>query len=60
MLLSEEELSIEVTEIYRIEIDNVDFTETGENKILEQFAADSAGADQEHARLHRHFMSSSS
>jgi len=53
VFVSEEELSVQVRKIDGIEIDNVDFAEASENKILEKFATNSTGADHEHASLRK-------
>ena len=53
MFVSEKELSVQVRKIDGIEIDNVDFAEASENKILEQLATNSTGADHEHASLRK-------
>lgn len=45
MLMAEEELAIQVAEVYGIEIDNVDFSKAGEDEVLQQFAADATGAN---------------
>lgn len=44
MLVTEEELAVQVAEIDGIKVDDVDFAITGKKKILEKFAADSAGS----------------
>ena len=46
MLASEQELAVEVAQIDRVQIDNVYLAKAGENEVLEQFAADTSGADQ--------------
>lgn len=51
MLVAEQELAVEVAKIDGVEIDNVDFTEAGENEVLEQLAANAASSYHEHARL---------
>lgn len=51
MFVSEEELSVQVGKIDGIEIDDVDFAITSENKVLEQLATNSAGTNHEHASL---------
>jgi hypothetical protein len=53
MFVSEEELAVEVAEVDCVEIDDVDFAEAGEGEVLEKFAADPAGADEEDAGLGR-------
>lgn len=51
VLGSEEELAIEIAEVNRVEVDNVDLTEAGQDEVFEQFAADTAGTNHEHTRL---------
>lgn len=46
MLMAEEKLSIEVAKVNSVEIDDVNFAKAGQNEVLEQFAADAAGADE--------------
>lgn len=53
MFVTEEELAIKITEVDGVKINDVDFTETREDEVLEQFAADAAGAYQQHTRLRR-------
>lgn len=40
MLLSEEELPVQVAQIDGVEVDNVDFAVACEQEVLEEFAAD--------------------
>lgn len=49
--MSEEELTVEIAEIDCVEIDDVNFTKARQGKVLEQFAANAAGADEKDARL---------
>ena len=51
MLVTEEELSIQITEVDGIQIDNVDLAEAGEDKVLQKLTANSPGADHEDAGL---------
>lgn len=51
MLLTEEELTVEVAEVDSVQINNVDLTEASEDKILQKLAANSSGADHQNARL---------
>ena len=51
MLVTEEELSIQITEVNGIQIDDVDLAEAGEDKVLQKFTANSSGADHEDAGL---------
>jgi hypothetical protein len=51
VLVAEEELAIEIAQINRVEVDDVDLAEAGQDEVLEQLAADAAGAYHQHARL---------
>lgn len=51
MLVTKEELTIEVTEVDGVQIDDVDLAEAGEDKILQKFAANSSSANHQNARL---------
>mgnify|MGYP007054560320 FL=1 len=51
MLVSEEELTVQIAQIDRVQVDDVDFAESGEKEVLQQLAADSAGAYEQHTRL---------
>lgn len=51
MLVSEEELSIEIAEINRVKIDDMDFAETEEGKVFEKLAADAASTDHQDTGL---------
>ena len=51
MLVTEEELSIQITEVNGIQIDDVDLAEAGEDKVLQKFTANSSGADHQDAGL---------
>ena len=51
MLMTKEELTIEVAEVDCVQIDNVDLPEAGEDKILQKFAANASGAHHQNARL---------
>lgn len=51
MFSSEEELTIQIAKIDGVKIDDMDFSETGQHKVFEQFASDTAGADKEHSCL---------
>ena len=52
VFVAEEELAVQIREVDRVEIHNVDLAEASEDEILEELAADAAGTDHEHARLH--------
>lgn len=45
MLLTEEKLTVEVTEVNCVQINDVDFTEASKDKVLQKLAANSSGAD---------------
>lgn len=47
VLEAEEELAVQVGEIDGVQVDDVDVAEAGEEEVLEQLAADTAGADEE-------------
>ena len=52
MLVAEEKLAVQVAQVDGVEVDDVDFTETSENEVLEQFAADAASSYHQDACLH--------
>ena len=45
VFLSEEELTIQIAQINRVKIHDVDLAETGEDQVLEKLAANATGAD---------------
>lgn len=49
VLIAKQELSVEVAEIDRVQVGNVDFAEAGQDEVLEQFASDAASAHHENA-----------
>ena len=51
MLVAKQKLSVEVAEVDRVQVDDVDFAEAGQDEVLEQFASDAASAHHENARL---------
>ena len=51
MFISEEELAVEVAEVYCIEIDDVNFAEAGQGEVLEEFAANAACTDEQDTSL---------
>jgi hypothetical protein len=51
VLVAEEELAIEVAKINRVEVDDVDLAEAGQDEVFEQLAANAARAHHQHARL---------
>lgn len=51
--MAKEKLTIQVAEVNRVEVHNMDFAEAGEEKVLEQLAADTSRADQEDAGLEK-------
>jgi hypothetical protein len=48
---SEEELPVQVGQVDRVEVDNLDVSKADEDEVFEQFAADTAGADDEEFAL---------
>lgn len=51
MLLTKEELTVEVAEVDCVQINDVDLAEAGEDKILQKLAANSSSTDHQSARL---------
>ena len=51
MLMAEKELAIKIAEIDGVEINDVNLTETSEDKIFEQFTANSPGSNHQYTRL---------
>lgn len=51
MFVSEQELPVQVREVDRVKVDNVNVAKSREDKILKQFAANSASAYHQYARL---------
>jgi hypothetical protein len=51
VFVAEEELPVQVAQIDRVEVDDVDLAKTCENKILEKLTADATSSHHEHARL---------
>lgn len=51
MLVSEEELSVQVTEVDGIEVYDVDFTKAGEYEVLQQFTSNSSCANHQNSCL---------
>lgn len=51
MFLSEQELTVQVGQVNRVEIDNVNFAKACQDEIFQQFASNTASADHEHTRL---------
>ena len=45
MLVSEQELPVEIRKIDRVEVDDVDLSEAIEGQVLQQLAPDAPGAD---------------
>ena len=52
--LAEEELPVEVRDVDRVHVDDVNLAKAGEREVLEELAAQSARADHEHARVLLH------
>lgn len=51
MFLSKEKLPVQIAEVYRVQVDNVNFAIAGKGKVLEKLAADSASPNEKHTRL---------
>ena len=51
MLLSEKKLPIEIAEVDRIQIHDVNLAEAGENKVLEEFTANAPRTDHQNPGL---------
>jgi hypothetical protein len=51
VLMPEEELSVEIREVDRVEVDNVDFAKAGEGEVLEELASDATSSNHENAGL---------
>jgi hypothetical protein len=51
MFVSEKKLSVQIAEVDCVEVDNMNFGETAEDDVLEQFATNASGADHEHFGL---------
>lgn len=51
MFLSKEELAVQVAEIDCVKVDDVNFTEAGEDKVLQKLAANSTSTNHQHSRL---------
>jgi hypothetical protein len=51
MLVAEQELAIQITQINRVQVDNMYLAKTRQHQVFEQFAADAAGSNHKHARL---------
>lgn len=49
--MPKEELAIKIAKVYSVKVDDVDLTESSEDKILQQLTAYAAGADHQNARL---------
>lgn len=46
MLVPEQKLTIQITKVDCVKVDNVYFAETGERKVFEQLTSNTASADQ--------------
>lgn len=51
MFETEEKLAIQITQVYCVEIDDVNLAKAGKEQVLEQLAADAASAHEQHLRL---------
>lgn len=49
--MSEKELTIEVAEIYGVEVDDVDLTEAGEREVLQKLTSNTTGTNKQYPRL---------
>jgi hypothetical protein len=45
MFVSKEELAVKIAEVDGVKVNDVNFAKAGQCKVLEEFAADAAGAD---------------
>jgi hypothetical protein len=45
MFVSKEELAVEIAQVDCVKVNDVNFAEAGQCKVLEEFTADTAGAD---------------
>lgn len=51
MLITKEELPVEVAEINGVQVDNVDFAEANKDEVLQELTANSSSTDHQNARL---------
>lgn len=51
VFVTEKELSVQVAQVNGVEVDDVNFAESKENEVLEELAADAAGAHHQYSRL---------
>jgi hypothetical protein len=51
VLVAEQELAIEVAEVDRVKVYNVNLAKTGEDEVLEEFASNTASSDHQDAYL---------
>lgn len=51
MFLPEEKLSVEIAQIDRIEVNDVDLAEAGEDKVLQQFTANASSTNHQDSGL---------
>lgn len=51
VLVTEEKLAVQVTEIDGVKVDDVDFAIAGEEQVLQKFAANAAGSYHQNSRL---------
>ena len=58
--MSEEKLPVEITQINRVQVDDVNLTKAGEDQVLKQFTADTTGAYQQDTGLFHQTVSSQS
>jgi hypothetical protein len=51
VLVAEQELPVQIAQINRVQVDNVNLSKASEHKILEQFAADATSSHHQYAGL---------
>lgn len=51
MLIAEEKLAVEVTQVDRIEVYDVDFAKSSEDEVFEELATDTSSSYHQYARL---------
>jgi hypothetical protein len=51
MFMSEKKLAVEVGQIDRVEVDNVNLAEAVEHEVFQKLASDASSAHHEHSRL---------
>lgn len=51
MFVSKKKLSVQVAEINSVEVNDVDFAESGKNEVLEKFTSNTASSHHQYPRL---------